>query len=222
MKAGDAAGQVAIFGGRGTGLLAAFTLARAAAPQPSPFAGFLNDFEEAGGLLAGAMVLGPFSSWSHLPSSTRFLAPLHKAKMMRQRASLIRALGVPPARWANAIDPAAHIGDSTLQGSGIWAQAGSSVMPTASVAGHVALRSGCHVSHDCVVEEFASVGLGTILCGYSRVREGAYLAPGALVRDRITVGRYSVVGIGAVVVSDVPDAAIVAGNPARVIGRVDE
>ena len=34
------------------------------------------------------------------------------------------------------------------------------------------------------------------------------------------VGRYSVVGLGAVVVRDVPDGAVVAGNPARIIGTV--
>jgi UDP-2-acetamido-3-amino-2,3-dideoxy-glucuronate N-acetyltransferase len=32
------------------------------------------------------------------------------------------------------------------------------------------------------------------------------------------VGRYALVGAGAVVTKDVPDHAIVAGNPARTIG----
>ncbi len=64
------------------------------------------------------------------------------------------------------------------------------------------------------------VGVNAIVCGYATVREGAHIAPGAVVRDGATVGRYSVVGLGAVVVEDVPDGAVVAGNPARVIGSV--
>jgi sugar O-acyltransferase (sialic acid O-acetyltransferase NeuD family) len=222
VKSTDSTTPIAIFGGRGAGVLAAFTLARAAAPGPSPLAGFLNDVEAPGSPLAGAAVLGPFDSWPSLAPSTRFLATLHKAKEMPSRARRIRALGVPDDRWANVVDPAAIVADGTLVGSGVWAQAGSTVMPTARIGSHVALRSGCQVSHDCVIEDFVSVGLGAIVCGYSVVRHGAHLAPGAIVRDRISIGRYSVVGLGAIVVADVPDGAIVVGNPARVVGRVED
>ena len=36
----------------------------------------------------------------------------------------------------------------------------------------------------------------------------------------VTVGENALVGAGSVVTKDVPDRAIVAGNPARVVGRV--
>ena len=40
-----------------------------------------------------------------------------------------------------------------------------------------------------------------------------------MIRERCRIGRFAVVGAGAVVIKDVPDGAIVAGNPARVIGE---
>jgi acetyltransferase EpsM len=61
------------------------------------------------------------------------------------------------------------------------------------------------------------VGVNAVVCGYATVREGAHIAPGAVVREGLTIGRYSVIGLGAVVIENVPDGAIVAGNPARVI-----
>ena len=52
------------------------------------------------------------------------------------------------------------------------------------------------------------------------VREGASIGAGAVVLPGVTIGRWALVGAGAVVTRDVPDQALVAGNPARLIGRV--
>src|ERR1700720_3901333 len=54
---------------------------------------------------------------------------------------------------------------------------------------------------------------GTIL-----VREGASLGAASVLIAGVTVGRWAMVAAGAVVSHDVPDFALVAGNPARRIG----
>lgn len=55
-----------------------------------------------------------------------------------------------------------------------------------------------------IVKKGASIGANaTIVCGYD-------------------IGRYAFVGAGAVVTKDVPDYALVVGNPARIIGYVCE
>lgn len=56
----------------------------------------------------------------------------------------------------------------------------------------------------------------------TQVRKGASIGSGATIMCGITVGKYSLIGAGAVVTKDVPDYAIVAGNPARIIGNVCE
>ncbi|HEY7368265.1 MAG TPA: acyltransferase [Thermoanaerobaculia bacterium] len=52
------------------------------------------------------------------------------------------------------------------------------------------------------------------------VREGASLGAGAVLLPGITVGRFALVGAGAVVTHDVVDFALVYGNPARRLGFV--
>jgi acetyltransferase-like isoleucine patch superfamily enzyme len=49
------------------------------------------------------------------------------------------------------------------------------------------------------------------------VHKGAFIGSGAIIKGGITIGEYAVVEPGSIVVSDVPDGAIVAGNPARII-----
>jgi UDP-2-acetamido-3-amino-2,3-dideoxy-glucuronate N-acetyltransferase len=50
------------------------------------------------------------------------------------------------------------------------------------------------------------------------VRRGATVGANATVRSGITIGRFAMVGAGAVVTADVPDHALVVGNPARQAG----
>ncbi len=52
------------------------------------------------------------------------------------------------------------------------------------------------------------------------VKEGATLGSGALIGPGVTIGRWAMVGMGAVVTRDVPDFALVLGNPAARKGWV--
>lgn len=54
------------------------------------------------------------------------------------------------------------------------------------------------------------------------IKEGASIGANATIVCGHTIGRYAMVAAGAVVVDDVPDYALVAEVPARIIGKVDE
>lgn len=54
------------------------------------------------------------------------------------------------------------------------------------------------------------------------VKEGASLGANSTIVCGITIGRFAFVGAGAVVTKDVPDFAMVVGNPARIIGWMSE
>lgn len=54
------------------------------------------------------------------------------------------------------------------------------------------------------------------------IKEGASIGANATIVCGHKIGKYAMVAAGAVVTKDVPDYALVAGVPARVVGRVDE
>ena len=54
------------------------------------------------------------------------------------------------------------------------------------------------------------------------VKEGASIGANATIVCGHTVGKFAMVAAGAVVTKDVPDYALVAGVPAKVIGKVDQ
>lgn len=49
------------------------------------------------------------------------------------------------------------------------------------------------------------------------VKKGASIGSGSTILSRVTIGENAIVGAGSVVTKDVPENAIVAGNPAKVL-----
>ncbi|HYP40591.1 MAG TPA: N-acetyltransferase, partial [Chloroflexia bacterium] len=50
------------------------------------------------------------------------------------------------------------------------------------------------------------------------VKEGASLGAGSIIVTGVTIGRFALIGAGAVVTKDVPDHGLVYGNPAKLAG----
>ncbi len=54
------------------------------------------------------------------------------------------------------------------------------------------------------------------------VKEGASIGSGATILAGLTIGEKTIIGAGSVVTKDVPPFTVVAGNPARVLRRVEQ
>jgi UDP-2-acetamido-3-amino-2,3-dideoxy-glucuronate N-acetyltransferase len=65
-------------------------------------------------------------------------------------------------------------------------------------------QRGSEFYHKTLVKKSASIGANsTIVCG-------------------VIIGKYALIGSGAVVTKDVPDYALIVGNPGKTVGWVDE
>ena len=116
-----------------------------------------------------------------------------------------------------AIYPSAQVDPTVNMGDGCVVFHGSILQANTRLGSHVIINTGASVDHDCAIADFVHIAPGAILCGGIRVETGAFIGAGAIVCPNLTIGRWAVVGAGTVVTKPVPDYAVVAGNPARII-----
>ena len=74
-----------------------------------------------------------------------------------------------------------------------------------------------HISHNVRMDKYAVVISNVTICGSVHLGERSWVAPNAVVKNQLKIGKDAVVGLGAVVVRDVADGETVAGNPAKPI-----
>ena len=214
---------VVILGGGGSGVIVAQGINDiAAAGGDLHVLGFLNDVVPVGSLIEGLPALGKFENWRTFPDETLFIMAVHKPKEMLARARRISGLEIPESRLAAVQHPSALVAARVPIGPGSYIGPNAVTMPGARIGAHTSLRAGCYVSHDVTVEDLAFIGPNATVSGRTHVGEGAHVGPNASVREELSIGKFAVVGIGAAVVWDVPDLAIVVGNPARQIGKVED
>jgi sugar O-acyltransferase (sialic acid O-acetyltransferase NeuD family) len=120
-------------------------------------------------------------------------------------------------QFGNAIHASAVISPRAAVGEGTVVMSNVSVNVHSTVGRHVILNTNCSVDHDCVIDDFVHISPNVALAGNVRVGEGTQVGIGACVMQNITIGKWAMVGAGTVIIRDVPDYAVVVGNPGRVV-----
>ena len=116
------------------------------------------------------------------------------------------------AKHPNAIiSKHASIGEGTVVAPGVIVNA------DAIIGNHCIINTAAIVEHDCSVEDFVHLSPNSALAGGVSVGEGTHIGIGAKVIQGVRIGKWSTIGGGAVIINDVPDYAVVVGNPGRII-----
>jgi sugar O-acyltransferase (sialic acid O-acetyltransferase NeuD family) len=184
--------------------------------------GFLDDDPALlGREFEGAEVLGPVDAGVAAHPDASVVVCTGNPQNYFSRPAIVRRLRLAPDRYATVIHPAASMAPTASIGHGTVILAGAVATAQCRIGNHVVVMPMVAIIHDDLIGDFATLASGVRLGGGARVELGAYLGAGAIVRERVTVGAWSLVAMGAVVTRSVPRAQVWAGVPAKCRRAVD-
>lgn len=217
--------KLVIIGGYGNGTVVQSTVEDINAVKPEwEISGFLNDRET--GLINGRPVLGkidPETVASLLDDEdVYFFYTLISVKMNYKFLDKLLNLRIPEERLATIIHPTAVVSKFASIGRNVCIQPFVSVGPNVTIGNYVQIFAQVLVGHGARLDNYSYVANNACIGADVHLQEGAYLGTNATTLEFVKLGKWSLTGIGSVVLKDVPDYAKVVGNPARIIGKVNE
>jgi acetyltransferase EpsM len=119
--------------------------------------------------------------------------------------------------YGKAIHPSAIISADIKINDGTVIM-GNTIINSDSIIGkHVIINTSASIDHDCIIGDYVHISPNATLCGGVTIGEGTHFGAAAVAIPNIKIGKWATIGAGAVVIRDVPDFAVVVGNPAKVI-----
>ena len=181
--------------------------------------GFLDDDADRTGTdVDGAPVLGTIDDSVHYTHAF-FLVCLDSGQSRRAVVERLSTLGIGANRYATVMDPSVRIPEGCRIGRGSILLQNVTLTASVTLGSHVVAMPGVTFTHDAVVADFATFAAGASLGGGVRIGHAAHLGMNSSVRERTSVGANAVVGMGAAVLSNVPDGETWVGVPAHGLDR---
>lgn len=113
-----------------------------------------------------------------------------------------------------------NISSNVIVGDNVKIQNNVSVYEGVEIGNGVFLGPSCVFTNDLTPRALYPKGHDNFI--KTKICDGASIGANATIVCGITIGEYAMIGAGTVVTKDVPSYALVVGNPAKIIGKVDE
>jgi len=215
--------KLIIIGGYGNGTVVASTVVDINKVKKSwEIIGFLNDKETED--INGFPVLGKISPeivQKYLEyDDVYFFYTLISVKLNYKFLYKLEGLNIPLDRFATLIHPSAVVSEYAEIGKNVSIQAFVSVGPNIKIGNFVQIYAQSLIGHNSTLEDYSYVANNACIGASVRLCQGAYLGTNCSLLENVSIGKWSIVGIGSVIIRDVDDYSKVVGNPARLIGKL--
>lgn len=170
----------------------------------------------------GIPVLGKISKLETLKETDGVEAvycPLGNNKLRVKFLTYARELGY---ETPNYIHPSVLISPNVKIGNGVYILLGTTIMPYADIKDFVMISMGVHLAHHTILDEGVFLSTGCNFGASIHAHKYAYCGISSTIMTGLhDLGEDCLIGAGAVVIKDVPDNAIMAGVPAKLLRLKD-
>jgi len=217
--------NVVILGGSGVGMIAASILDRLPGNR---VLGLLNDCIPVGkevGRYKRLPVIGRSEDVHTVirKYDSRVFIAYVGMKVQQDLIDTLESLNIPEERLLTVVAPTAVVPSGYCEiGPGCLLAPGAQLSADTTLGKNCKLLAGSFVGHDTVLEDYVSVANHACVGANNRVGRGTHIGTNASTREHVKIGRCAMVGIGSVVLRDIPERHIVVGSPARTLTVVKE
>ncbi len=132
------------------------------------------------------------------------------------RAAFVASLQSRHARFGGYVVDERTLGERSSVGSSVISRS-VRVSSDSHIGDFVYIDSDATIGHDVTIGACTHIGSRAFIAGNVRIGERVNIHPCAAIASGVEVGDDAVIGMGAVVLKNVPPRCTVFGNPARVI-----
>jgi len=180
------------------------------------FVGFLdNDPSKKNSQFYGFPVLGGIELVGSLAGSDVGFVNLITGNT-KTRHETTRAILAAGGRLTNFIHPSIDLTMCKL-GVGIYLQEAVVMQAGVEIGDNSSIHMGALIGHETRIGSSVFIAHAVSISGCCRIGDGAFIGTNATVLPRMKIGSWAIIGAGAVITKDVPDCAVVVGNPGRAI-----
>lgn len=151
--------------------------------------------------------------WKHKVSNV--YCPIGNNPLRRKILSRVKELGYNTPYF---IHPSACIADNVSIAEGVYVLPQTVIAPFVTLKKYSMVAINASIEHHSILNEGCFVASGVNVGANVNLIKDSYVGMGAVVITGVKiVGENSLIGAGSIVIRDVPDNAVMVGNPAKVL-----
>lgn len=174
---------------------------------------FLDDNENIKSVM-GYPVIGTMDFSDFKKETDEIIVAVGNCYLRKKLQTRYESIGI---KIATLIHPAAIIGTNVIIDSGTVIMPGVVINCDTSIGKGNIINTCASVDHECIIEEFVHISVGTHLCGNVRVGKECWIGAGSVISNNISVCSECMIGAGAVVVKNIEKSGTYVGVPVRVL-----
>lgn len=149
----------------------------------------------------------------------KFIFALHRTDGGEKFVELFHSLNLSTEMLGTFIHPTAYIAPDVI------IEPGSVIMPyvmissKAKIGLNTLIMTGATIGHNTNIGIFNHIASQAVIGAFINTEIGTHIGLNCSIREYITIGKYSTIGMGAVLTKNVGDKEIWAGNPATFLRK---